>query len=226
MSRIYVANHITLDGVIQGLGRPDEDVRDCFTAGGWATPRVDAALSAALGQRVQQAGGMRLLLGRRSYEGMLGYWNTQDSPFKDGLNNAEKFVASRSARSVPWPNTTLLSGEVGAAVADLKRRPGPDLCVMGSADLLQTLLDEQLVDELLLFVHPLVLGSGRRMYAKSPTPHPAEQHVDADGRHDRALSGDRGSMRRGAPAAAPMARLPSCRGPEPASPQVGGTLAG
>jgi dihydrofolate reductase len=92
MSNIYVINHITLDGVMQSPGRPEEDTRDGFAEGGWSTPGVDDVLMTTTNSRVAQAGGLRLLLGRRSYEGMLAYWKTQDSPFKDGLNSAAKYI--------------------------------------------------------------------------------------------------------------------------------------
>jgi dihydrofolate reductase len=133
MGRVVVINHLTLDGVMQAPGRPDEDTRGGFTHGGWSVPNVDnVMMDVVLGTRTTASGG--LLLGRRSYEDMLGYWNTQDSPFKDMLNNAPKYVASRTLREpLPWPNSTLLQGDVAAAVA-LKRRSEVDLTVMGSGE--------------------------------------------------------------------------------------------
>jgi dihydrofolate reductase len=94
MSRVVVINHLTLDGVMQAPGRREEDTRGGFEHGGWAGPSVDEVVNAAMGARMPRSGG--LLLGRRSYEDMLGYWNTQDSPFKDILNSAPKYVASRT----------------------------------------------------------------------------------------------------------------------------------
>lgn len=118
-----------------------------------------------------ESGGLRLLLGRRSYEDMLGYWNTQDSPFKDGLNNAPKCVASKTLREpLPWPNSTLLDGDVPEAVAQLKRELTGDLQVMGSAELIQTLMRHDVIEEYLLFIHPVVLGSGRRMFTDGSPP--------------------------------------------------------
>jgi dihydrofolate reductase len=166
MSRVVVINHLTLDGVMQSPGRPEEDARDGFTHGGWSTVSVDDQVLAATYARVEEGGGLQLLLGRRSYEGMLGYWNTQDNPFKDGLNNAPKYVASTTLREpLPWPNSTLLHGEISAAVGALKHELTKDLTVMGSGLLIQTLMHENLIDEYLLFIHPLVLGTGRRMFA-------------------------------------------------------------
>jgi dihydrofolate reductase len=171
MSRVVVINHLTLDGVMQAPGRPDEDTRDGFAHGGWSAPNVDDQLLAATYARVAESAGLRLLLGRRSYEAMLGYWNTQDSPFKDGLNNAPKYVASGTLRDpLPWPNSTLLDGDVPEAVAQLKRELTGDLHVMGSGELIQTLMRHDLIDEYLLFIHPLVLGSGRRMFADGSPP--------------------------------------------------------
>jgi dihydrofolate reductase len=166
--RIVVINHVTLDGVMQSPGRPDEDTRDGFTHGGWA---------AARGGDVQQAWGERLshssgfLLGRRTYEDVLGYWNTQDSPFKAALNQAPKYVASsRAGTTLEWPNSTLLADGVPAAAAALKDTPGDDLHIMGSGALIRSLSDEGLIDEYLLSIHPIVLGNGRRLFADGFPP--------------------------------------------------------
>jgi dihydrofolate reductase len=164
MPRLVVINHLTLDGVMQAPGRPDEDRRGGFEHGGWSPPYGDDVMGAALGGRMAESGG--LLLGRRTYEDLLGYWNTQDSPFKDALNNAPKYVASRTLREpLPWPNSTLLEGDAADAVADLKKGPGNDLQVMGSGELVQSLMAPNLIDEYMLLIHPLVLGSGRRLFA-------------------------------------------------------------
>jgi dihydrofolate reductase len=169
MSRVVVINHLTLDGVMQAPGRREEDTREGFVHGGWAAANVDEAVNAAMGARMPQSGG--LLLGRRSYEDMLGFWNTQDSPFKDILNSSPKYVVSRTLREpLPWPNSTLMSGDVAEAVAHLKQQPGKDLTVMGSGELIQTLMRHGLVDQYLLFIHPLVLGTGRRLFADGGPP--------------------------------------------------------
>jgi dihydrofolate reductase len=169
MSKVVVINHLTLDGVMQAPGRADEDTRGGFGLGGWAGPNVDDVVNAALGARMPRSGG--LLLGRRSYEDMLGYWNTQDSPFKDMLNSAPKYVASRTLREpLRWPNSTLLSADVAEDVAQLRQQPGSDLNVMGSGELIQTLMRHDLIDEYLLFIHPLVLGTGRRLFGDGGPP--------------------------------------------------------
>lgn len=164
MSRVVVINHVTLDGVMQGPGRLDEDSRDGFEQGGWSVPNVDSVMMDAVGARLGE--GNRLLLGRRSYEGILGYWNSQDGPFKAALNNADKYVASRTLHEpLPWPNSRLLRGDVGDAVAGLKAQPGADLNIMGSGELIGALMRRDLIDEFLLLLHPVVLGKGRRLFA-------------------------------------------------------------
>ncbi|HEY7198321.1 MAG TPA: dihydrofolate reductase family protein [Gaiellaceae bacterium] len=167
MSRVVVINHVTLDGVMQGPGRPDEDTRGGFAHGGWAGPYTDDVLMEALGARMRE--GNRLLLGRRSYEDILGFWNATESPFKAALNEAQKYVASRTLREpLPWPNSTLIDGDVAGAVETLKQEPGNDLHIMGSGELIQTLTRERLIDEFVLLIYPLVLGSGRRLFSESP----------------------------------------------------------
>ncbi|MFI1755316.1 dihydrofolate reductase family protein [Streptomyces sp. NPDC020571] len=168
--RIVVINHVTLDGVMQGPGRADEDTRDAFTVGGWAAERAgDEAVVGAWGRRLAASGGY--LLGRRTYEDVLAHWNTQDSPFRDALNNAPKYVASNTMTApLPWPNSSLLSGDVPAAVAELKKTSGRDMHIMGSGQLIQSLSPYDLIDEYLLCVHPLVLGAGRRLFSEGFVP--------------------------------------------------------
>jgi dihydrofolate reductase len=163
LSRVVVLDHVTLDGVMQGPGRPDEDTRDGFGHGGWAAPFGDEVMASTLAARMAESGG--LLFGRRTYEDLLGYWNTQESRFKDALNAAPKYVVSTTlTEPLPWPNSTLLHGDPADAVADLKREPGKDLHVMGSGDLIRTLMSRDLIDEYRLLIYPLVLGSGRRLF--------------------------------------------------------------
>jgi dihydrofolate reductase len=168
MTRIVVINHLTLDGVMQAPGRPDEDRRGSFQHGGWASSGMlgDEVVGAAMGARMASSSG--LLFGRRTYDDLLSFWNSQDSPFKDALNNARKYVVSRTlSEPLPWPNSTLLRGDVGDAVAALKQEPGDELQVMGSGELIQTLMHHNLIDEYMLLIHPLVLGSGRRLFAET-----------------------------------------------------------
>jgi dihydrofolate reductase len=162
--RVLVVNHLTLDGVLQGPGRPDEDTRDGFRYGGWAQQAADdPTIGAALGRVMGDE--FAWLFGRRSYDDMLSHWNEAGGPFRDGLNNTTKYVASSDPdASLPWPNSTLLSGDVPAAVAALRERPGGNLVIMGSGQLIRSLLPHGLVDELLLMTHPIVLGAGRRLF--------------------------------------------------------------
>jgi dihydrofolate reductase len=162
--RLVVINHITLDGVMQSPGRADEDTRGGFTHGGWANRGTDEVMARALGERMGKPDG-GLLLGRRSYEDMLAWWNAQGGPYKDALNSAPKYVASTSSStSLEWPNSTLVHDDVPAAVAELKQGSAGDLVIMGSGRLIRSLLPHGLIDEYLLLIHPLVLGSGRRLF--------------------------------------------------------------
>lgn len=162
--RVVVVNHLTLDGVMQGPGHADEDPRGDFRHGGWAAAADDPKIAAAYGRRLGTPGGA-LLMGRRSYEGMLGGWNERGGPFKDALNAAPKYVASRNPGAhLEWPNSTLLSGDVVAAVRGLRERDGGNLAIMGSGELVRSLLPSGVVDELLLVIHPLILGEGLRLF--------------------------------------------------------------
>ncbi len=169
MGRVVVMNHLTLDGVMQGPGRPDEDTRGEFTQGGWgqrSTVPGDAA-GKAMGERMAAGGGLAgWLFGRVTYQQLLAHWNGQpDSPFTAALNNTPKYVVSRSlAEPLPWPNSTLLGGDVGDAVGALKAQSNGVLAIMGSGQLIGSLIAADLIDEYLLMIHPLVLGTGRRMF--------------------------------------------------------------
>jgi len=167
MSKVVVFNHLTLDGVMQAPGRPDEDLRGGFEHGGWARPRSDsAAMGSAVGESMANIGA--LLLGRRTYEDFYAYWPNQPepNPFTAVLNNSQKYVASTTLEEpLPWRNSTLLKGDAAEAVARLKEELGKDLVVLGSGELVQSLMRRNLVDEYVLLIHPLVLGSGRRLFA-------------------------------------------------------------
>jgi dihydrofolate reductase len=169
VGRIVVMNHVTLDGVMQGPGRLDEDTRGGFTQGGWGrrAASADDAVGKAMGERMAAGGGLAgWLFGRRTYEGLLSYWNQQpDSPFGPMLNSAPKYVASTTlAEPLPWPNSTLLHGDFADAVGALKARSGGVLAIMGSGELIGSLMAADLIDEYLLMIHPLVLGAGRRLF--------------------------------------------------------------
>jgi dihydrofolate reductase len=163
MGKVVVMNHITLDGVMQGPGRPDEDTRDGFTHGGWAIPRGDELIVAKMAERMGE--NRAFLLGRRSYEEMLSAWNRMGGPFRDALNNAPKYVASHSPETrLEWPNSMLLHGDVPAAVGELKQTSSGNPVIMGSGELISSLMAADLIDEYMLIIHPLVLGTGRRLF--------------------------------------------------------------
>jgi dihydrofolate reductase len=170
MGRIVVMNHVTLDGVMQGPGRVDEDTRGGFRHSGWGQRHEappDDALQHAMGERMTTGGGLRgWLFGRRTYEDLLGYWHGQpDSPFGPMLNDTPKYVVSSTlAEPLPWPNSTLLRGPVADAVGELKAHTDGVLGIMGSGELIGTLMTADLIDEFLMLMHPLVLGSGRRLF--------------------------------------------------------------
>jgi dihydrofolate reductase len=162
MSKVVVFTNVTLDGVMQGPGRPDEDRRGGFEHGGWAAPY--AAMTQA-GGSMATAGG--LLFGRRTYEDFYGVWpQRKDNPFTAVLNNMPKYVASRTLKEpLPWMNSTLLTGDAAEAVARLTKESDQDLLILGSGELIRSLMRRSLVDEYVLLIHPLVLGSGRRLFS-------------------------------------------------------------
>jgi dihydrofolate reductase len=170
MSRIVVMNHVTLDGVMQGPGRADEDTRGGFRHGGWGHRTEgppDGALQKAMSERMTAGGGLSgWLFGRRTYEDLLGHWNQQpDSPFGAMLNSTPKYVVSSTlSEPLPWPNSTLVRGAVPDTVSELKEHTDGVLGIMGSGELIAALLAADLIDELLLMIHPTVLGNGRRLF--------------------------------------------------------------
>ena len=164
MGKVIVMNGVTLDGVMQAPARPDEDARGGFEHGGWAIPYGDEAAVAKMGERMGED--RAFLFGRRTYEQVLATWNARGGPFKEALNKAQKYVASSNATTrLEWPNSTLLHGDVPAAVADLKQSSSANLVIMGSGVLIGSLMAADQIDEFLLMIAPLVLGTGRRLFA-------------------------------------------------------------
>ena len=161
MSKVVVFMNLTLDGVMQAPGRPDEDRRGGFEHGGWAMPY--ATMEAAEESKAYTGA---LLLGRRTYEDFYTVWpNRTDNPFTAVLNNTQKYVASTTLQEpLPWSNSTLLKGDAAVAVAQLKQQIDKDLLIMGSGELIQSLMRANLIDDYVLLIHPLVLGSGRRLF--------------------------------------------------------------
>ena len=164
MRRVVVTNHLTLDGVMQSPAAPDEDARGGFEHGGWAAAGNDEVMGRKMGEGMARGGA--LLLGRRTYEHFAGFWpNQKDNPYTEVLNNRQKYVASTTLQEpLPWMNSTLLEGDAADAVARLKEQPGNDLGILGSGELIQSLRARNLVDEYVLLIHPVVLGSGRRLF--------------------------------------------------------------
>ena len=164
MSRIVVMESLSLDGVMQAPGRADEDLRGDFAHGGWALPYRDAVMGRIM------AGGMAdvgpLLFGRRTYQDFFKVWpGRTDNPFTQVLDRAQKYVVSTTlVEPLPWENSTLLKGDVTQSVAGLKQQAGKDILVMGSGELAGSLIRQNLVDHYVLLVHPLLLGSGRRLF--------------------------------------------------------------
>jgi len=164
VSKIVVFTSLTLDGVMQAPGRPDEDRRGGFAHGGWAQPYNDPVMGKAAAEGMADTGAV--LLGRRTYEDFSAYWPKQtDNPFTEVLDNTLKYVASTTlAEPLPWSNSKLLEGDAAEAVARLRQQPGKDIVVLGSGELVQSLMRGGLVDVYVLLIHPLVLGSGRRLF--------------------------------------------------------------
>jgi dihydrofolate reductase len=156
---------VTVDGVMQGLGGPDEDRRGGFERGGWQAPLFDNEAATFLNEVYGRADAF--LFGRRTYEMWAGYWGAManpDNPISDALNTKPKYVASTTLTEPRWADTTVLSGDVAAAVGELKAKSGGELQVHGSGALIRWLLDNQLVDEMNLFVCPVILGQGTRLF--------------------------------------------------------------
>ncbi len=173
MSKIVVDTFLTLDGVLQAPGGSTEDVEGDFPHGGWQKPLFDEECGAYIGEGFARIEG--LLLGRKTYEIFASFWplvtdDHEDADAAQALNSLPKYVASRTLTSVRWQNSTLLGDDVPGAVAKLREQPGGEIHVMGSGDLIQTLLAHDLVDELSLMIFPVVLGTGKRLFGEGTVP--------------------------------------------------------
>jgi dihydrofolate reductase len=169
MRTIMAITQVTLDGVMQAPSGPEEDPRNGFTHGGWAMPFVDDAGRQAIGETI--AGEFDLLLGRRTHEIFAAYWPRQgDHPIAKAFNKATKYVVTRSRDRLDWKNSQRIGGNAVEGVRRLKASEGPALHVWGSGELLRTLIAAELVDEHRLWVFPLVLGEGRRLFEQGLPP--------------------------------------------------------
>jgi dihydrofolate reductase len=165
MRKLIVNEFLSLDGVMQAPGAPDEDRSGGFEHGGWQLPYNDETFLEIISGSMAETGGF--VFGRRTYEIMAAHWPFQpdDDPFAPTLNNQPKYVASTTlSEPLGWQNSTVLQGDVAKAVAALKEQPGKDLVVLGSGELVQTLMENDLVDRYGLMVTPIVLGSGKRLF--------------------------------------------------------------
>lgn len=177
MSRIVVVENLTLDGVMQAPSHPDEDRRGGFDAGGWAVPYADDVMAAYMAKGIEKGGAM--LFGRRTYEQFASFWPHQpeDNPYAAVLNSRRKYVVSTTlAEPLSWSNSMPL--ERIEAVPGLKEQPGGDIVVLGSGELTQSLMRHGLVDEYVLSIHPLLVGSGRRLFTEG-SPFAKLQLVDS-----------------------------------------------
>jgi len=167
MCKLIVLEHITLDGVIQAPGGPDEDPTGGFAFGGWISPYSDAELVTALRRQMHKP--FDLLLGRKTYEIWAPYWPLHTEIWPE-VNAATKYVASNTLTSLAWQPCELLHGDIANEIALIKQQSGPDLHVWGSANLAQTLLEHDLVDVFWLMIYPITLGAGKRLFAESTLP--------------------------------------------------------
>jgi dihydrofolate reductase len=167
--KLVLNTFLTLDGVMQAPGGPEEDPTGGFTHGGWSATYWDDLMMQTMGEAMAEP--FALLLGRKTYEIFAAHWPyATDDPFAENLNSATKYVASTTLDEVTWSNSVLLEGDVAEAVARLKQESGPEIQVHGSSGLIQTLLEHDLVDEFRLFIFPVVLGSGTRLFADGAIP--------------------------------------------------------
>jgi dihydrofolate reductase len=170
MAKLVVGAFLSVDGVMQAPSGPDEDPSGGFTHGGWSVGYWDEAMSRIIVRWTEQADA--LLLGRKTYEIFAAYWPrvSDEDPIAAKLNSVRKYVASTTLGHVEWNNSTLIDGDVADAVARLKDEPGGEIQVHGSWDLIQTLVKHDLVDEYRLWLFPVLLGSGKRLFGDGTTP--------------------------------------------------------
>ena len=171
MRRIVVSAFVSLDGVMQAPGGPEEDPTDGFSLGGWTHPSFDAAIGGAMGEIFARP--FDLLLGRKTYDIFAAHWphvTDPNDPIAATFNNVTKYVASRSQPKLAWRNSQQLGGDVVASLMALKDGDGPELLVQGSSDFLQTLWKHQLVDAFTVLTFPVVLGRGKRLFGAGAPP--------------------------------------------------------
>jgi dihydrofolate reductase len=166
---LIVGTFVTLDGVMQAPGGPEEDRSGGFAHGGWLVPHFDETMGQVMTEWIERADG--LLLGRKTYEIFAAHWpRVSGDPIASKLNSVRKHVVSRTLDRVEWNNSTLVNGDVVEGIRRLKREPGKELQVHGSSDLIQTLLKHDLIDAFRLWIFPVLLGTGKRLFASGTVP--------------------------------------------------------
>lgn len=168
MRKLTVAAFVSLDGVMQAPGGPEEDRSGGFAHGGWIVPYSDPVIGETVGRLFHAP--VDLLLGRKTYDIFAPYWPQVKKPFADRINNMTKHVATRTPRPLEWANSHAIGPDAVAAVRDLKAQGGQDLMTQGSADLIQSLLRADLVDRLVLMTYPVLLGPGKRLFGEGVRP--------------------------------------------------------
>ena len=184
MRHISMVNFITLDGVMQGPASPDEDRSGGFEHGGWVNPYLDEDWGTFASKGM--SGGGALLFGRVTYEKMEAHWPNQpdDDPIAAKMNDSTKYVASNTLEKVTWKNSRLIKGDAGEEIAKLKETPGEDITILGSGDLIETLMQRDLIDTYTLLLCPIVLGTGKRLFREGEPKTPlklAESHPTGTG---------------------------------------------
>jgi dihydrofolate reductase len=168
MRKIIVLTFVTLDGIMQAPGGPEEDEEGKFSLGGWSVGYWDKVMDGVMTEQMGHP--FDLLLGRKTYDIFAGYWPTSKEPGANELNQAKKYVASRTQKKLTWENSVLLTGDIVPDLKKIKEQAGPELQVHGSSDLIQTLLKNDLVDEFWLKIFPVTIGTGKRLFGRGTFP--------------------------------------------------------
>jgi dihydrofolate reductase len=174
MRKLTIIDFLSLDGVMQAPGQPEEDTEGGFKHGGWAIPYHDEGLAESVAESMSATDSY--LFGRKTYENFAAYWPNapREIPFTDHLNNTAKYVVSKTLKNPEWQNSTVINGDVVEEVRKLKDQPGKSIAVLGSGELVQTLIRNDLVDEYFLTVYPIVLGGGKRLFREFEEIKPLE----------------------------------------------------
>jgi dihydrofolate reductase len=166
MRKLIANTYMSLDGIVQAPGGPDEDRAGGFELGGWSVPYWDDEMM----ERIARSAPYELLLGRGTYEIFAAHWPHDEGPIADHLNSTRKHVASTTLKQLDWSNSTLIEGDVAEYVRRIKSEDGPEIQVHGSPGLTQTLLRNDLIDELRLWTFPVTIGSGKRFFGEGTIP--------------------------------------------------------